>query len=172
MSETDPIIIVPYDSRWPEAFILEQKRIKALLGAEVRIEHIGSTSVANLCAKPIIDIMIGIESLDNAKKYIRALEKLDYTYVPEYEAELPERRYFEKKGFHIHMVEFDRDFWKSHIFFRDFLRTHTDLAREYCKLKKRLAIAHTNEREKYTKAKEPFIQKVLKNMYRKGESSK
>jgi len=172
MAKKESIVILPYDDHWPDIFALEKEKIQNVLGTNVHIEHIGSTSVPNLCAKPIIDIMIGICSIGMAKKYIKDLEKLNYSYFPDYEALIPERRYLEKKGFHVHMVEKNGDFWKRHVFFRDFLRAHADIAREYCEIKKKLARKYKNEREKYTEAKGPFIQKVLKNMYEKEKSNK
>ncbi|AKI97383.1 GrpB family protein [Kosmotoga pacifica] len=172
MCDNEPVEIVSYDPVWPELFEREKVKLLNVLGESVQIEHIGSTSVVGLCAKPIIDIMIGLRNLSGVWKYIDSIMCLGYTYVPEYEKLMPERRYFRKKGFHIHMVEKESPFWKSHIFFRDFLRKHPETAKEYCELKKKLAKKYRNEREKYTDAKGPFIQNILKNLSGIGGKNK
>ncbi len=93
----DPVVIVDYDPRWPAMFREEQEAILRAIGPHVvAVEHVGSTAVPGLGAKPIIDILVGIGSLNEASACIRPLEALGYRYVPEFEAEFPERRYFDK----------------------------------------------------------------------------
>ena len=91
---------------------------------------------------------------------------MEYEYVPEFEDEFPERRYFRKtmngKRIHqIHIVEIGTDFWNRHLAFRDYLRTHPESAKEYSDLKKELAKQFENDREGYTNAKTIFIENVL-----------
>ena len=167
---TRPVEIYDYDKEWPLKFAKEKANIMSVIGPRiVAVEHIGSTAVQGLCAKPIIDIMVGIRRLADAKHCIVPLQSIGYEYVPEYEASLPERRYFRKgpsempnKHFHLHMAEHDSDFWKRHLRFRDYLRTHPDTAQQYCELKKKLAAKHRLNREAYTEAKTEFIKSVVR----------
>lgn len=160
-----PVKIVPYNPHWPEVFQKEYTKLKFEVNDDtIIIEHIGSTSVPYLCAKPVIDIMIGIERIEDFEKLIKPLNALGYEYKPEVEDTIPERRYFEKPGFHIHMVEKNSDFWKKHIFFREYLRNYPDVRDEYCKLKLDLARKYQFQRKEYTKSKEPFIKRILRKM--------
>jgi len=139
----------------------------ARIGQYVKdIQNIGSTSVEGLSAKPIIDMMIGIPSLDDAKHCIPQLEAMGYEYVLEFEKDLPMRRYLRKsdngvRTHQIHMVERSSDFWNKHIAFRDILRTHSTVRNEYATLKYRLAEAYRYDREGYTDAKTDFIETAL-----------
>lgn len=163
----EPVIIVPYDSNWKNLYQIEGREIVARIGEYIQdIQHIGSTSVEGLAAKPIIDMMIGIRSLDDARHCIPPLEAIGYEYVPEFEKDLPMRRYLRKsKGgirtHHIHMVERSSDFWNKHIAFRDILRSNTTLRDEYATLKYRLAQVYHDDREGYTDAKTDFIETAL-----------
>jgi GrpB-like predicted nucleotidyltransferase (UPF0157 family) len=164
-----PVEIFDYDRKWPSKFLEERTKIMGAIGdTVVEVEHVGSTAVPGLCAKPIIDIMVGIRKLIDADNCIEPLESIGYEYVPEYEASIPERRYFRKgpsempnKHFHLHMVEHGSDFWKRHLLFRDYLRTNPDAALEYCELKKRLASKYRLNREAYTEAKTTFIESIV-----------
>ncbi len=147
-----PIVIAEYDPVWPQRF--ERERAEMLrvcgVGAFVRIEHMGSTAVQGLAAKPIIDIMPGVRSLDAAPALIPRLEGIGWEYVPEHEQPseidegMPFRRYFRKdvngaRAFHMHIVEAGSDFWRRHLLFRDFLRISPADADEYARVKRRLA---------------------------------
>ena len=97
MTSTDPIVVVPYDEAWPSLFEAERVRIERAIGPWTEeIEHVGSTAVPGLAAKPVVDIMVGVESLDDAPVLVERLEGLGYEYVPEFERELPLRRFFRK----------------------------------------------------------------------------
>ena len=163
----EKIVIKEYDSRWPALFDTERDEIMEAIGHYVAdIQHVGSTAVPGLAAKPVIDIMVGLRRLLDAQDCILPIEGMDYEYVPEFESEFPERRYFRKltngrRSHQIHMVEIDSDFWKRTILFRDLLRSHPEIAQEYAELKRQLSITYENDRETYTNAKGPFIQKVL-----------
>ncbi|MCK4478120.1 GrpB family protein [Candidatus Bathyarchaeota archaeon] len=160
--------IIDYDPQWPLLYEKERCLILDAIGhIVVRIEHIGSTAVPKLGAKPVIDIIVAVNHLSDAKKCIRPLESIGYEYVPEHEDLMPERRYFHKgkppkeQHYHLHMVELTSDFWKRHLLFRDYLRTHPEVAQEYFKLKKRLATQYGSDREEYTEAKTSFIESVI-----------
>jgi GrpB-like predicted nucleotidyltransferase (UPF0157 family) len=147
-----PIVIADYDPAWPERFERERAEILRVCGVApfVRIEHMGSTAVPGLAAKPIIDIMPGLRSLDDAAALIALLAGIGYEYVPQYEQPnaidegMPFRRYFRKdvageRAFHMHMVEAGSDFWVAHLLFRDFLRISPEDARDYERVKRRIA---------------------------------
>lgn len=163
----EQVIIVPYDSNWKKLYEIEESEMVACIGEYIQdIQHIGSTSVEGLAAKPVIDMMIGIRSLDDAKHCIPPLEAIGYEYVPEFEKDLPMRRYLRKsksgiRTHHIHMVERSSDFWARHIAFRDILRSNTSIRDEYAALKYRLAKTYRDDREGYTDAKTDFIETAL-----------
>jgi GrpB-like predicted nucleotidyltransferase (UPF0157 family) len=161
------VVIVEYDPRWPALYEAERDRILATVGDFViAIEHIGSTAVPGLGAKPIIDIMPAVRSLADAEKCVEPLAGIGYEYVPEYNELIPERRYFHKgpddaRTAHLHMVEQTSEFWQRHVLFRDWLRTHPEDAQEYYRLKKELAARFGRDREGFTDAKGPFIESIV-----------
>ncbi len=162
------IKIVDYDPKWANIYKFECESIMNTIGDFVKaIEHIGSTAVPSLAAKPIIDIMIGLHDLLDAGECIEPVIELGYEYVPEYENEMPERRFFRKdtdeiRSHHIHMVEYGSAFWHRHLAFRDILRSRPSVAKEYELLKRRLAEEFGDDRKAYTDAKTGFIQNALK----------
>jgi len=154
---------VDYDPAWTETFQRERVLIAgALAGLAVAIEHVGSTAVPGLAAKPIIDIMVGVEEISIGERCVEPLDEAGY----EFRGDAGFRdHFFWRKGnprlANIHMVEQDSEFWRDHIAFRDALRTAPDLAREYGVLKRRLAIAFQDNKFGYNRAKEPFILRAL-----------
>ena len=161
-----PVVIVDYDPRWPEMFEAEKARILQAVGEHVvAVEHVGSTAVPGLAAKPTIDIIAGVRRLEEARSCIGPLAAIGYEYVPEYELEMPERRYFRKgppesRTVHLHMVEIGGDFWWRHLTFRDYLRENREEARQYEALKRGLAAKHGSDREAYTDGKTAYIRSV------------
>lgn len=166
------ISIVEYSPVWRELFEKEKCLLEIALDENTGvIEHIGSTSVVGLAAKPIIDIMIGLHDFSLAGHLVSKIEKSGYQYVPEYEDVMPDRRYFKKKiggasTHHIHLVEIGSEFWQRHLLFRDFLRENREVADEYAALKKRLAEIKWSDKNEYTDAKTAFI-KNIENRARK-----
>jgi len=164
-----PVKVVDYDPNWPLIFEREKAKILSVIAKKVvAIEHVGSTAVPGLGAKPIIDIMVGMRHLSDAQGCIGPLETIGYEYVPEYQVSIPERRYFRKgpsnvpnKHYHLHMVEYDSDFWRRHLLFRDYLRAHPRTAKEYHRLKKELAAKYRFNRDAYTEAKTLFIESIV-----------
>ncbi|MHC1684842.1 MAG: GrpB family protein [Clostridiaceae bacterium] len=167
LSRTLPIFVVPYDPAWPRLFSIEKERIDAVIHQYVSsIEHVGSTAVPGLAAKPVIDILIGVKHLFEAAFFIPPLLTLGYVYIPELELDLPERRYLQKISagahtHHLHLVEPDTSFYIDHLRFRDLLCLHPELASEYATLKLALAKKYRYDRAAYTDAKSNFIQRVL-----------
>lgn len=166
--EEQAVTIIDYDPQWVVLYEEEKRRILEAVGDTiVEIEHIGSTAVPGLGAKPIIDMMVAVAHLGDAENCMRPLRSIGYEYVPENEASIPERRYFHKghppkeQHYHLHMVEGASDFWKKHLQFRDYLRSHPKVAREYYELKKMLVIKYRLDREAYTTGKTTFIESVI-----------
>jgi GrpB-like predicted nucleotidyltransferase (UPF0157 family) len=160
-----PVYVVPYDPVWPERFAQERMALKAVLAPWLAgpIEHVGSTAVPGLAAKPVIDIMAGVRNLDSSRPAIEALSALGYCYWP-YRAEL--MHWFCKpsaahRTHHLHLVQFQSQLWLDRIAFRDILRTHPTIAEDYANLKHSLAKAYEFDREAYTDAKLPFVERVL-----------
>jgi GrpB-like predicted nucleotidyltransferase (UPF0157 family) len=162
---TQPIEVVDYDPDWPRAYAEERDRIAAAIGgAALAIEHVGGTSVPGLPAKPVIDLMVGVEDVERAGPAVAGLINLGYEYVPELETELPDRRYFRRgspETHHVHMVPVSSDYFAEHLLFRDYLRSHPQAAEEYGKLKRGLADRHRFDREAYRAGKLPFIDTVV-----------
>ena len=169
-----PIIIADYDESWPVRFEAERALIFRTCGRDrfASIEHVGSTAVPGLGAKPIIDIMPGLRSLDDAAPLIAPLATIGYEYDPEFEDELPERRYFRKdvdgeRAFHMHMVATTSEFWERHLLFRNYLRMFPDVAAEYERLKHEIAARYnanlrpdSNANAGYTDYKTEFITRI------------
>ena len=153
--ERGKVILAEYDEDWANEFENEKNLVgQALSGYNITIEHIGSTSVKSLCAKPIIDILIGIDHLNDGLECIHDLEAIGY----EYKAEngVPGRHFFAKgnpRTHHLHIVEMNSDLWHEHLMFRDYLRNSSDARLRYSELKKELALKYENDREKYTSSK-------------------
>lgn len=159
------ILIIDYSPVWRAMFEREKQLLETVLGDFDVIEHIGSTSVVGLAAKPIIDIMIGLRDFSQAHELISSIQKSGYEYVPEYENVMPDRRYFKKVAagtstHHIHMVETGGEFWQRHLLFRDFLRANPDVAEEYAALKRNLALLEWQDKNDYTEAKTVFIKDI------------
>ncbi|MCM3444244.1 GrpB family protein [Metabacillus halosaccharovorans] len=163
---TKPIVnLIDYNPNWEKQFEYEKKRILDALGDKVvGIEHIGSTSIKGLEAKPIIDIIVGLQDLDEVSNFVSPLNAIEYEYVPK--PEFKDRRFF-RKGLsgqgtcHLHICQFNSSEWIEKLLFRDHLRLHPKVAEEYAFLKKELASKYQFDRPTYTKNKEPFIKKII-----------
>jgi len=144
----------------------EKQSLQTVLGeVSAQVEHIGSTAVEGLAAKPIIDIMIGLPDFPIADAFVPRIETLDYEYINKYEDEMPFRRYFVKNSngirtHQIHMVEIGSEFWARHLLFRDYLRRNPDTANDYAALKKQLAAHEWEDVNEYADAKTEFIKNV------------
>ena len=166
MKAGDPVWIVAYDVTWPQFFQqLAQPIRKALGTVALRIDHIGSTSVPQLAAKPIIDIQISVADFELLDALRHPLEQLGYIF----RANHPDRtqRYFREtpgqRRVHIHVRRAGSFGEQFALLFRDYLRTHPDVAAQYTELKIGLAQRYqrVEERPLYTEAKAPFIWKVM-----------
>lgn len=160
------VSVAEYSPEWARMFEDERAAIEAaLVGVAARIEHVGSTSVPGLAAKPVIDIMVGLEDFSRADGLVPKIEALGYEYVQKYEAAMPLRRFFLKdregvRTHQIHMVGIGTEFWERHLLFRDYLRRNPGVAAEYAALKKELARREWADVNEYADAKTEFIRGV------------
>ncbi len=163
--EHDKVKLSPYQEEWAKLFEEEKKRLEEVIGENVLdIQHIGSTAVPSLKAKPILDIGVAVENFEKAFALVAPTESLGYTYRGE--NGIPRRHYFvkgppDKRTHHIHMFEEVNEAWAKHLLFRDYLRTHPETAAAYGTLKEDLAKRYPRDREAYTDDKHEFIQEVL-----------
>ena len=164
---TPAFVVSPYSAEWPDLFCgIREELFDVFSPLVVAIEHIGSTSVPGLAAKPVIDVLLGAQSLRDIESRIGPLGERGYAYVSKYEREIPMRRYFVKPPgaslrVHLHGVELGSRIWREHLAFRDALRGDADLRAQYQTLKLRLAEEFAGDKSGYTDAKGPFIQSVL-----------
>lgn len=164
---SDPIVVVAYNPVWPVRFRIEAQLLQvALASLKPAIEHIGSTSVPGLAAKPVIDMLVGVPSLDAFEAYVERLSNFGYEYMPEYERALPERRFFKRmvrgvRTHHVHVVQWNGVYWKRYLKFRNHLRADGWLAARYAEVKRRLAGRFASDRDAYTNGKTGFVEAVL-----------
>ncbi len=162
-----PVFIFDYDPSWPAAFEAERARLGAALGIDlVAIEHVGSTSVPGLAAKPIVDIMGGVARLEGTAAWGDVLHALGYEFQPEALTHLPDDRLFLKRttgtpAVNLHLTEHGGAFWQEKLLFRDYLRAHDEVAREYEALKRALAPRFLDVPFTYSVAKTDFIRATL-----------
>jgi GrpB-like predicted nucleotidyltransferase (UPF0157 family) len=171
------IEIVPCEASWPTAFAVEASRIRARFGERaLRIDHVGSTSVPGLAAKPVIDIQISVVSLRHREVLASEMRALDYTHVDlgDFDLVYP---FFKRPAtwpstHHVHLCESGGEQERKHLAFRDYLRSHPAVADEYAELKKELARTHVGlteqAREAYSLAKSDFVDEVLAKALAEG----
>lgn len=165
----DEVELSDYDPRWPAEFAEEEVRIRAVLPRQLvlGIEHFGSTAIPGLSAKPIIDILVAVSSLAEAREQaINPLEAIGYAYWrdnPKVDAlflvkGLPPSA--KRRTHHIHMTEKTGELWQR-LLFRDYLRVHPAEAQAYERLKRTLAATYREGREAYTAGKADYIREVM-----------
>ncbi|MFH1405386.1 MAG: GrpB family protein [Patescibacteria group bacterium] len=168
------VILSKYDPAWTQDFEIEKKAILDKFGDDlVAIEHIGSTAIPDMIAKPLIDFMVAIDSLDNYERFVGPLRELGYEIRKDYRADLQHVLFVkgpeENRTHYLKLTELDSNFWKEHIVFRDYLIAHPDVAEEYKKLKQSLFEKYAENRTEYTKAKAGFIESVLARASEDGD---
>jgi GrpB-like predicted nucleotidyltransferase (UPF0157 family) len=165
------LLVTPYDPSWARRFEAERDRLaQALGGLARRIDHNGSTAVPGLDAKPVIDIQVSVDSLRPLDAYGAPLAALGYVHVPHAVDDLVCPFFHRPAAWphthHIHVVQFGGDEERRTLAFRDYLRGHPDVAREYATLKRELAknadATDPAAREAYANAKTNFVARVLK----------
>lgn len=158
--------LLPYDEKWSALYAEEKSVLLDAIGNYIiAIEHVGSTSIPGVCAKPIIDIAIGVKDSLNGTFCVSPLVKIGYEYKGE--AGVPDRHFFVKgsekcRTHYLHIEELNGVNWKNHVLFRDYLRNHRKEASNYSNLKRGLAEKYGNDRDAYAKRKNPFIEKIIK----------
>ena len=159
------VVVVPYDPDWPVIFEKERDAILAVApDAFDSIEHIGSTSVPGLAAKPIIDMLGRLTSFERIENATPAIEAIGYEALGE--LGLAGRRYFRKRNpdgthtRHLHTWVSGHESVHRHLAYRDYLRAHPEVAREYGELKAGLADAHPDDIEAYMDGKDAFVKEV------------
>jgi GrpB-like predicted nucleotidyltransferase (UPF0157 family) len=161
---TDPISVVPSDAAWPDLFRHQAACLRSALGSvAIRIDHIGSTAVPGLAAKPIIDVQVSVESLEPLNAFRMPLESLGYVYRPE-NLERTKRYFREPPGTrrtHIHVRQHGSWNEQFALLFRDYLRADQAVADRYAELKLALARRYSHDRQAYVDAKQPFIWGVM-----------
>jgi GrpB-like predicted nucleotidyltransferase (UPF0157 family) len=160
-----PVEVVPYSKNWPALFAEEAARLQLALKPWLvaAIEHVGSTAVPGLIAKPIIDIMAPVQDLESSGLAIEAAQSVGYCYYP-YKTD--QMHWFCKptpsvRTHHLHLVPWGSQLWQERLAFRDALRMSSALSQKYGNLKLSLAAQYPLDREAYTEAKSPFVASVL-----------
>ncbi len=162
-----PDLVVPYDPDWPERFGDEAQRVRGALGqVVVHIEHIGSTAVPGISAKPTIDIAVGVRQLaDVDSEVIAAMEALGYVYRGE--AGVPGRHYFRRgatypRDFHVSIIEWHGALWEDYLLLRDYLRAHPKEAAAYVEAKRTAERAiDSPDPIAYWENKRAFVEELL-----------
>jgi GrpB-like predicted nucleotidyltransferase (UPF0157 family) len=162
------VSLVPYDPEWPSRYETASGTILAACGGiVVRIDHIGSTSIPGIGAKPYIDLMPGLRLWADGPRIVPAMEALGYEYRGEYGVE--GRHYFTKFvdgdehvwKHNVHCYEIGHREWQRHLVFRDALRADVGLRDEYWRLKQDLAAQYPDDVERYAIGKSAFVERVI-----------
>lgn len=163
--EDEPIQLAPPDPSWPTRFEQERVLLEEAIGEWISggVHHVGSTAVPGMEAKPIIDILVGVESLRSSLVCFEPLAKLEYLYAPYLSKEMhwfckphPARR-----THHLHLIPTDSKRYRDELAFRDRLRSAPEIAGRYAALKRELAVRHADDREAYTEGKGGFVAATL-----------
>lgn len=173
----EDVAVVPYDTSWPRRFEEEKRHLRECLPDELvgRIEHFGSTAVPGLAAKPIIDMLVEVTSLEAVRDVIAPIlneQGYEFFWRPTVlgNTDIGYAWFIKRdargvRTHHIHMLERDSPYW-SRLQFRDYLIDHPKVAEEYAALKRRIATEHAHDRRAYAKAKTEFIERVTKRAER------
>lgn len=181
------IILADYQTKWTDDF-LDQKVVigEALAGFNATIEHIGSTSIPGLCAKPTIDILVGLPTENLLDDTVIPMVTYGYTYFRKYETNMPYRRLFSEliplvwkmppviidlqdefvrgedftSAANVHIIVKDTEHWHRHLAFRDYLRVHARISDEYGQLKRELSKYEFKDTNDYNAAKHSFIKRI------------
>jgi GrpB-like predicted nucleotidyltransferase (UPF0157 family) len=166
LEHSTPIVLSPYDERWPRWFDGYRAKIAAAMGEHaIAIEHVGSTSVPGIHAKPTVDIAIGVRTMDGARAGHDALLALGFTKGRD---NFPDWRYYDREGHapgeqvHLHVVPFGGRRWNAYLLFRDYLRAHPNAAAEYVRAKQEFAAEFGRDRLGYVEAKTEIVEEILR----------
>ena len=162
-ARSGPVEVVDYDERWPARFEAYADELRRALGmVAARVDHIGSTAVPGLAAKPVIDIQVSVDDVGAIDVYKPGLESIGLVHRPHPE-EPEQREFFRPPGrriVHVHVVGTGSREERRQLLHRDYLRAHPAAARQYGELKRRLAETFRDARQDYQAAKDPFLQSM------------
>ncbi len=163
--EQQIIEVIPYDRKWPVYYEQEIELIKPIFSENfLKAHHIGSTAVPNLAAKPTIDILIEVKDIFSVDQLNPQLQAQGYAALGDYA--IKGRRLFikgkEKRTHHIHVFQSDNQEIIRHLYFRDYLIAHSDIAKEYGELKTQLAEKYHNDRQAYLSGKDQYVKELEK----------
>ncbi len=172
--EDAPIRLAACDPQWVRLFNEEREKLRDVLRPWLAgpIEHIGSTAIPGMIAKPVIDIMAAVSTLEGSKDAILAVRVLDYAYAP-YHADA--MHWFCKprsssRTHHLHLVPYESALWNERLAFRDRLREDSNAAAEYAALKRSLSVSFEHDREAYTDGKSEFVGRIIRESFEKKVS--
>ena len=160
---TDIVELQPYTSEWKDEFNKEKEFLLNILsGYDVMIEYVGSTSIDGCPAKPVIDVFIGVESLEYAEHLIPVF--VEHGYI--FKINVPNEVYFKKRNnnlttHHIHIADINGEVWNSQILFRNYMGSHPEKLQEYIALKSKRAAQFPKDRDSYAKGKKEFIETMI-----------
>lgn len=164
-----PIILSTPVPDWTDLYTAEKKILEKRIGRNniFKIEHIGSTAIPGILAKPTIDIILGIEKNSVIEeKIIAIMKEIGYYYIPKPENPPPHMLFakgyteegFKGQAYHVHVRYPGK--WEE-VYFRDYLILHPEAKQEYEELKQKLAVQFKNDRDSYTEGKTEFVKKIL-----------
>lgn len=162
--EKGKLNFVPYNREYSRLFAAEKELLKNTVGNYILdIQHIGSTSIPGIIAKPILDIAIAVKNFEAAAAVcIKPIENLGYIYMGEYG--LARRHFFirgsNRRTHNLHVWEINSNGWKRQILFRDYLIKHPEIAKQYVDLKLKLLEQYRDDRDKYQDGKSEFIESI------------
>jgi GrpB-like predicted nucleotidyltransferase (UPF0157 family) len=170
----DPVIILPYDPQWPRLFADLGGRLRAALGpVAVRIDHIGSTSIPGMAAKPVIDVQVSVRAFEPLDAFRLPLESLGLVFRANND-DLTKRYFREGPGdrrTHIHVRLAGSWSEQFALLFRDYLRVDPEEASAYAAVKYRLAEQYRHDRQGYTAAKAPHLWEIMKRADRWAQAT-
>jgi GrpB-like predicted nucleotidyltransferase (UPF0157 family) len=159
------VVLKNHHQEWEQAFEIERRSLRELFGdAAIDIQHIGSTSVPGLAAKPIVDILLVVRALPDVAVMRPRLESAGYEYRENGSDDLQilfAKGPQEKRTHYLHITEFGSSIWRKDLAFRDYLRSHPDSRAAYQQLKEELALQYGGQRAEYTARKRDFIASIL-----------
>ncbi|MFT3746224.1 MAG: GrpB family protein [Pyrinomonadaceae bacterium] len=160
----EKFVVVPHDPNWTSIFLTESEKLKPAFGnCLLAIHHIGSTAIAGIYAKPVIDMLAVVERIEIVDPCDEAIAGLGYEIKGEFG--IPGRRYFRKdiggvRTFQLHTFEKGSPQIDRHLAFRDYLNSHPEEAAAYSELKRNLILKHDGDPEKYMDGKDGFIREI------------
>ena len=160
---TGEVRLLDAHKAWAEEFALEKARIiDAVSDHILEIQHVGRTAIPGIPAKPVLDILVGVEDFDEAIACVAPLERIGYCYRREHG--IPRRHYFVKgdpRTHHLHMVERDSHHWTMTVAFKELLSRDSESARAYAEAKRSLAAKYPRDREAYQREKDRVVERLL-----------